>query len=379
MTDSRSNSEADDSDHAVHDDEIVEPPYPGIQELFQQRQISTGPDQVTESSETTHEQNAQTPITCDNRFFEEKDEDVTFSDDKPYCTSPPMSENSSEECHPTLSLIGGNQEPCPERSVDDIAPVPMSHCIYFAKGTGGGYSSNCEGPFSMGLVGEDQAPLPISQLFDAKMSNTLKNATDIQAHGSMNSSISLIDEFALFVTGQSVSVDACTPNNRTNNNTSESLNVEPYTTAELTHNQHDNTPLDSDGHESMPAQNIDICLPTQPAFIEAEIIIPEAFLVPNDAYELEVLSDEFTDSQIPSAHVVLSARYSLIIAGTNVRFGALAAVFILTSLVIGLAVGVTLNHKGSIPLRIQIISNGSAEISIKHDIERNVLWRNTTF
>ena len=170
-----------------------------------------------------------------------------------------------------------------------------------------------------------------------------------------------------------------TPNNRTNNETSDSLNFEPYSTAEVTHNQQDDISLDSGNHESMPAQRIDIRLPTQPVYREADIIIPEAFLVTNDAFELEVQSDELTGSQIPSAQVLLSARYSLVIAGTNVHFGAVAAMFVLIALVIGLPLGVTLSNKGSIPLRIQTTSNGSAAISIKYDIERNVLRRNTTF
>jgi hypothetical protein len=180
-----------------------------------------------------------------------------------------------------------------------------------------------------------------------------------------------MDEFSHFITGQSISI-------RTNNDTSESLNFEPSTSVEATQNQEDDT-LDSDSHESMLAQNNDIRQLTQPVYREADIIIPEAFLVTNDAFELEVQSDELTGSQIPSAQVLLSARYSLVIAGTNVHFGAVAAMFVLIAVVIGLPLGVTLSNKGSIPLRIQTTSNGSAAISIKYDIERNVLRRNTTF
>ncbi|KAL7478225.1 hypothetical protein ACHAW6_003997 [Cyclotella cf. meneghiniana] len=328
--------------------------------------------------ETAHGQNTPAPVSCDNRFAEEQDEHVTISDANPHNARPPMSDISRDEYHPHFSLIGKNCESkvakALEQAVDDNSPIPVSQGMYFAKDADRGYSSKLERFSSVELAGEDHVPLPITQLIGAKKTKSHEALTDIQGHGFINSSIPILDGIARLITDQSISTNAHNPTHRTNNDTSESLNFEPSTTANAPHNRQANPSLDSSSQESE-----DVCLPTQPVFTDPDIIIPEAFLVTNDASGVDVLSGEFTDSMIPSAEVVLPAKYSLIIAGKNIHVSALAAIFILVSLVIGFTVGVRLRNDDSISLITQTISNHSSSASIKDDIEKNVLRQNTTF
>lgn len=354
----------------------------GNLESFQPRFTSTDTDQVEERGEIIHERHTPEPVSGDNNIPDEKGEEVAVSDAKPYSKGPLMYDNSRDDYHSIVSLTESDQEAKVEEAFeqarDDNPPIPMSHSVYFAKDAGGEYSSKRERLSSMELAGEEHVPLPITELIDAKIANTPhKNETGIHGHGSINSSIPSMDNIAHALSGPSISATAYNRNNRTNNDASEALSFE--IAAEVTHNQQDDISLDSDSRESKPAQNIDVSMPAQPLFTEPDIIIPEAFLVTKDEHDVEVLSDEFEDSSIPSAQVVLPSQYSLIIAGRKIHFGVLAAMFILMSLAIGLTIGFTLRNEESLNSRTQTISNHSAAALIKHDIETNVLRRNATF
>ncbi|KAL3786196.1 hypothetical protein HJC23_001272 [Cyclotella cryptica] len=404
------------ADAVTHKDETLGPACQDILDWFQSRQntrnILHGQSAFKQSSHTKHVIDSRrvaqhgeilTGTFCKNCVPEEIVDEAltsvlkTCRGNGKRSNIEPFLDSNSHDNYALISLLQNSQENMTETTlevINDNPPVPVCGIIQFTKDKGAGYSSKQERPSPIHLAVDDIAPpQPIVQLIGARKSYKIKD-TGINAHASVNSCITvMLDEGAADRVSQSAFIKASVPMNDRTDETMGSLPCESPISETTTHHQ-DNS-RDS-GIQENNLSNTGHHLPIRTG--TTDIIIPEAFLVTDDQCPLDAPSSEDTGISIPTAQVLQPEKYLLNVAGRKVNFGILALlIFILISIIVGLTLGVLLNNTGSsttpdnkdssmlfdkkdpmTPIESNV-GNQNTEEAIRHDIEENVLSRNTLF